>query len=275
MTELELIRHLDTDTPSDRLEIKAWLTRTDPAQAADMLVSVIRQCRPGQRSKRFRSTIYSIGIASCLSLALLVWATEADRQLSALLPLLTLPMLFFNTYPVGHPEAGQRAALLLASLDDPRAVAGLAASWVPRPESPEHRERNERTEAELTRLLTLFTRNTVSTFEIDTQAVRNLLRRVMKWWRDTSQMGTSHLSDERADMLLAIIRWLHQHGTEQDTAVLREIARLPLPTIVPGNRAAVQEAAAILALGTERKEATANVAASQPSSATQTLGRRS
>jgi hypothetical protein len=272
MSESGLVQLLSTDTEANRRSVEEWLKKTPPNDAANLLARVL--AKHPARSARAETYLYALIFAFLLVMvAALVW--KVLREFQGIVPVwaFVFPIVLLSR----QGSVGRRAALLLARLDDRRAIPGLAAAWNPSPNQKQRAE-NERIEAELDRLITLHTAGQAYPSITTTLVLGRLLRRAARAWRSEAKRGSGKidLSDSRANMLLAAVRFLGQNGTPEDAAILNEIARLPLTYTgeTPPNRDAVRETAAFLVSEWRQRQAENAVPLLTLGSAGQGGGRR-
>jgi hypothetical protein len=273
MADNELFRLLSTDTAENQWRLQEWLRKTPPNAAADQLARIIHKHRPAPASTT--RTVQAIFIfAASFGLILLILKLAFDVKLSG------FPFMFwyipFIIIISQNSQIGRKASLLLAELNDQRAIAGLAASWSPSVRRASDSGENERIEAEITRLTTLYTSGHTGPYMTTSAALRKMLQRAVQTWRRDIRRGIRlDFSDSRADMLLSAVRFIGHNGTLEDRVVLKQIASLPLPNDTSANRGAVREAATYFVEGQTMGETVLPTAATPVSALSQqTVGRR-
>jgi hypothetical protein len=282
MTDPELVKLLSTDTAENRRLIDEWFRRTPPNMAADILARLLDKHKAGPPGMPMVGVVFLIVFAALMILFLILKTMGVKTGVGM------FPGLFFFAPLLAataqNATIGRRAALLLAELQDQRAIPGLAAAWQPAPHKPADRAENERIETELLRLITQFTGTKSGSYNTSATALRKLLQRAAAHWRrDVRRRSPMDLTDTRADLLLAAIRFCGMNGLSEDMTVLRQIAELPLPLSVsaappktkfvnsvhaavntpvnaaetvstaPVNRESVREAAAYLSIEEDRR----------------------
>jgi hypothetical protein len=244
MSDTELVRLLAADKGANQRQLDEWLRKTSPNAAADQLARVIDKCRPAP-PRRTQTLQTFLMILVCVIVLLAVLKIAFGIRASST-PVLFCYFPFFALLSQ-HGHVGRRASLLLAQLNDQRAIAGLAASWSPSVKKDSETAENERIESEITRLTTMYTGMQTGPYATTSAALRKMLHRAAQSWRRDVRRGIRlDIPDSRADMLLAAVRFIGHNGMPEDIAVLNQIATLPLPNTVPANRDAVREAAAYL-----------------------------
>jgi hypothetical protein len=169
--------------------VRGWLERTPPAEAADVLAGVSESAQPEPHSLWW--TIFR-GL-------ILTFATSEGVSKNS---------------PAAR-KVGTRAALLLARMDDPRAIPPLVRVFEAEPgRAGKYQGEVER---ELTRLLSHPIPGPLSREQAE--AVEELAERI---W--SSGRGRRDLSSERADMLIAALSRLSETGAEAERAILHAIA---------------------------------------------------
>jgi hypothetical protein len=209
---------------------RAWLERTPPDVAADILAQIAEDADLEARSS--------------WSVFLMIFAVAGFSP--------------SNAIAGKHPDdrkAGIRAALLLAGMEDARSIAPLVRVYETDP--LRQSKYQERIEPALTRVLN-HVLSAANDHEIHQYAddVRHLTSRAWGFGggRRELPMGTT-------DLLLTALRWLGRSRTEADTRLLRLIAasqgRMP-------NRVRVKEAANALLNSQEEYPAPMPVAEALP-----------
>lgn len=190
-----------------------WLKSTPPDEAAETLTHIAEDAQPQPRGffSRFALAFATTGFATSSGIA------------------------------GGGPTArkvGVRAALLLASMKDPRAITPLVRVFDPYGfwQSPYQEE----IESALIRLLSEATeQGKASDFQED---VRLLVNRTLPERRKQRE-----LSGSLTNLLIASLRYLHTAGGSANLSLIREVMLLPIKTSLEGgNWARVKASASAL-----------------------------
>jgi hypothetical protein len=238
-TETELLHLLHSECPDDEQRLNNWLESTHPEAASEQLARALQTAR----SNRCTNGVFRVGVGALFATVAFSlvrsWNSHPSTPtvLEVMVPWL-MPLFFAASV---SDKAEVKAGILLARLQDERAVEPLARVWQP-----------SRTPAPLVSdlhhlLATLHTHG-----EIARPRVASALRLVVR--RACTPTLLPHplrpapdLSDMEADLALTAVRYLAGTGNQSDTALLQTIATARRPdTHQAPNRALVREAAGLV-----------------------------
>lgn len=219
-TEQQITAYITRWDHQSRAAVNRWLEVTDYNEAADILARILQKQTPEKLQSYL--TVMWVLVAVFLTIFFLTY----------LLPLLlngksgggpgiiSMLPIFFAVYGQRFTIA-PRAALLLARLNDQRAVAGLADTWLPnaRVNSTYAKEQSEFA-PNLVRLLDGLSGPSVIAAPETRASLRRLLKRLVPFKRTPRK----DLTEEVADVLIAALRVLSRTGANEDKELLARIA---------------------------------------------------
>ncbi|GAB4455530.1 MAG: hypothetical protein OHK0029_11850 [Armatimonadaceae bacterium] len=221
-SEKWVVSRLLDDSGEAQSELMRWSALTSSYEASQVLLSVLRQYPPLLRNHAMTP---AGGIASFVLSPLTVIIAAAQEN-PFLLALPFIPLFYSAWRDLSRPKIALRAALMLARLNDERAIPFLAQCW-----GEVRSSRNEHFPVieELTRLVNRATEwippvesralggSAARTHQEIAATLREFLR------KEFPQNPASYLRDiteSEADLFLAVVRYLSAYGTETDRKLL-------------------------------------------------------
>lgn len=243
LTERTVRRLLTSRKPDDAATLQDWLDHP-PSDQPEVIVSLLARIAKDARNFATHARLFVKWIARGL---ICVWLCLPSSYLAAKwfglhldLNIVVLSAGFgVICWIMGGkilPRGANRAALLLARINDARAVQHLADLWTPRPLTRAEAAFNADVTRELTRLLTA---RQGDRYGLPTEnALRQLVKRafpggaLVRAWRQVRH--TSDLTEADTDLLLAVVRHLTHHQpkkagawAQEDGAALRRVTLSP------------------------------------------------
>lgn len=238
--EKDIRRLLASTKPVDHDTLLTWLDGLPTTTAADLLAKL------AEGAQRVHLHLYIVVSIAMFAVFIIVCVMRKGYSYP-------LPFFLINLWGVSIAQrrttntVARKAAFLLAHRDDYRAIAPLAKLWDAEPQKTAVALHEcEELERALTRLLTALTANKYENLADD--AVRDLLSRAFPPLPQRGKSVLSDLSETRADLLLAALRYLAHATPGKESPLTRElverIAAYPVETFAP-NRSLVHETAAL------------------------------
>lgn|GEM_PF-2840753 len=210
---LSALKKSEGDPAYNPQELDLWLGRTPRDHAANLLLCAIHQ-HPVTFLRRQMHLIAIIGL-----IAFLYIGFRAGLVLA--LPVAFVVVLVVQAVS-GEIRAKERilrrTALLLARLDDERAIPYLAVYWMYLPDHAYQGELRKQIGEELIRLTTLAQESGVRS------PVAESLRQLLIVRFKTSRDNPPEWSELQTDVLLAAVRYIAKNGTDSDRKVLEMVA---------------------------------------------------
>jgi hypothetical protein len=185
--------------------LRLWSSRTSSHEIANLLMEVLRHhASPGKVLLTLVAALVILPLAACLSYILPLWFVLPGA-----------PLIYAHVDAVRRRRITQRAALMLARLNDERAIPYLTESWR---ETPIDRKTNATITEEITRLATqAYRRGETAT---GAETLRDFVARRFPL------SSPRDLREAETDMFLAVLRLIGQSGNPIDQKTLEKISRL-------------------------------------------------
>jgi hypothetical protein len=234
---------LAEDTGEAEAELMAWSDTVTSVDVSRTLLAILKENPPLVRSTSFTM----MGWITALVVGPLSVFAAAVQQNPFLLAFVLVPMLYSAWLDAQRPRVALRATLMLARLNDERAIPYLTQCWAEN--HLLYRDTQLVTE-ELTRLLADALRRIPPQQNRDFsggmharthhQIAHSLREFLAREFPRTPASYLRDLTEAETDLFLGVVRYLAAYHTDEDTALLTQIAQTE--TNQP-NRLMVAEAA--------------------------------
>lgn len=208
-----LISRLLDDSGEAQLDLMRWSANTSSHEVANLLMEVLRDYAPPGKKQIVFQYLATFIMALLLFPLSICLAEGSHFPLWFVLPV--VPYIFMLVKAHHGTQVAQRAALMLARMNDERAIPYLAECWR---ETPNEKKVNESITEELTRLATQAHRKGESATGAET--LRDFIRHRFPL------SSRRDLTDVEADMFLCVLRLLAQSEKPLDRKAIEQVARL-------------------------------------------------